>query len=126
MRSFTGHSDWIFCLQVSGGIIASGSSGKMIIHKVEDGYIVKEISAHLNWIDTVAFNKDGTMLASGSDDCTCKVWDTESWEELKEIRHPNIVKKVGFTEDNILVTGCSDNVIRMFDACFNEIVVQGV
>ena len=65
------------------------------------------------------------MLASGLDDKTCKVWDTGKWELLKEIPHPDAIMKVRFTEDNKLVTGCEDNVIRTFDTNFNEIVVKG-
>ena len=109
-----------------GGLLASGSAGgKIIIHNTEDGSVVKEVAAHSDWIRTVEFSKDGLMLASGSNDNTCKVWDTGKWELLKEIPHPNAVKKVRFAEDNKLVTVCCDNVIRTFGIDFNEIVVQG-
>ena len=110
---------------MSGGLLASGSRGKIIIHNTEDGSIVKEVSAHSDLIRTVEFSKNGLMLASGSDDTTCKVWDTGKWELLKEIPHTNWVMKVRFAEDNKLVTGCRDNVIRTFGADFNEIVGEG-
>jgi len=73
----------------------------------------------------VEFSKDGLLLASGSYDKTCKVWDTGKWELLKEIPHPYYVMKARFAEDNKLVTGCRDNVIRTFGTDFNEIVVEG-
>ena len=111
---------------MSGGLLASGSAGgKLIIHNTEDGSIVKEAAAHSDWIYSVEFSKDGLLLASGSSDNTCKVWDTGTWELLKEIPHPNGVAKVRFAEDDKLVTGCYDNVIRTFGTDFNEIVVEG-
>ena len=126
MNSFSGHDCGILCLSLSGKLLASGSSdGKIIIHNTEDGSVVKEVAAHSNYIRTVEFSKDGLMLASGSDDNTCKLWDTGKWELLKEISHPRGVMKVRFAEDNKLVTGCDDNVIRMFGTDFNEILVQG-
>ena len=65
------------------------------------------------------------MLASGSNDHNCKVWGTRNLEILKEIPHANSVTKVTFAEDNKLLTGCFDNVIRTFDTDFNEIVANG-
>ena len=110
---------------MSGGLLASGSLRKIIIHNTEDGSIVKEVAAHSDWIRTVEFSKDGLMLASGSCDRTCKIWDTRNWELLKEIPHPHYVTKARLAEDNKLVTGCRDNVIRTFGTDFNEIVVEG-
>ena len=107
-----------------GGLLASGSSGKIIIHNTEDGSIVKEIAAHYVDIYSVDFSNDGLMMASGSTS-RAKVWDTRTWELLKEIPHPHIVMKVKFAEDNKLVTCCYDNVIRTFDTDFNEILVEG-
>ena len=110
---------------MSGGLLASGSAGgKIIIHNTEDGSIVKEVATHSDWIRTVEFSKDGLMLASGSDDNTCKAWDTGKWELLKEIPHPHYVMNVRFAEDNKLVTGCYNNVIRTFGTDFNEILVE--
>ena len=113
------------CLSLSGGLLASGSNRKIIIHNTEDGSIVKEVAAHDSWIRTMEFSKDGLMLASGSYDKTCKVWDIGKWELLKEIPHPDTVTKVRFAEYNKLVTCCYDNVIRTFDTDFNEIVMEG-
>ena len=126
LNSFSGHEREILCLSLSGGLLASGSAGgKIIIHNTEDGSIVKEVEAHSRFIYSVEFSKDGLMLASGSYDSTCKVWDTTTWDLLKEIPHPDVVAKVRFAEDNKLVTGCYNNVIRTFGTDFNEIVVEG-
>ena len=125
MNSFSGHHYRVLCLSLSGGLLASGAYGKIIIHNTEDGNIVKEVAAHSDYIRTVEFSTDGLMLASGSYDKTCKVWDTRTWELLKEIPHPDGVAKVRFAEDNKLVTGCWDNVIRTFGTDFNEIVAEG-
>ena len=43
------------------------------LHKVEN--------AHSDIISSVAFNKDGTQIVSGSSDKTIKVWDAGEWRE---------------------------------------------
>ena len=40
---------------------------------------------------------------------------------LKEIAHPGAVMTVQFTEDDRIVTGCYDGVIRTFDAVYEQV-----
>ena len=83
----------VSCIAISldGKIIISGSLEKLIVHNVDDGTIFREIEAHADNINSVAFNKDGSLLASGSDDCVCKVWKVSDWSVLNEIEHPHYV-----------------------------------
>ena len=37
--------------------------------------MAENTSAHSGYINSVAFNHDGTKIVSGSDDKTIKVWD---------------------------------------------------
>jgi len=43
----------------------------------------EKTSAHSDWIQSVAFSPDGTMIVSGSDDQTIKVWDSGAPEPSK-------------------------------------------
>ena len=52
----------------------------------------------------------------------CRVFGTENWEILKEIKHASDVASVQFTEGNGIVTGCGDNVIRTYDS--NYLLVE--
>ena len=69
----------------------------------------------------MSFSIDGSKLVSGSDDGTCKIWDTKEWIMLKKIAHPSILWTVQFTEDDRIVTGCYDGVIRTFDAAYEQV-----
>jgi len=101
--------------------IASGDrGGKIVVHSVADGTVLKEIQAH-DWIRQISFSRDGSRLVSGSNDRMCKVWDTKEWIMLKEIAHPRDVLTVQFTEDDRIVTGCYDGVIRTFDATYEQV-----
>ena len=65
-NSFPGHDDRVLCLSLSGGLLASDSNEKIIIHNTEDGSIAREVAAHSDYIRTMEFSRDGLMLASGS------------------------------------------------------------
>jgi len=43
---------------------------------------IKTLSEHTAWIRVVNFNKDGSLFASGSDDNTVKLWNSETFECL--------------------------------------------
>ena len=44
-------------------------------------YIYK-LTGHSKFINSIRFSPDGKFLASGSKDCTLKVWDLEEQKEL--------------------------------------------
>ena len=79
----------------------SGSCGRLLVHSVADGSVLKEIDAHEDWINSLAFSRDGTKLATGSNDRMCRVWDVGEWTVLKEIEHPAPVISVQFADDVI-------------------------
>ena len=46
------------------------------------GQIVHALEGHNDDIIGVDFSHGGTLLATGSDDATCRVWDTRTWETI--------------------------------------------
>ena len=43
-------------------------------------------TGHTSWARCVAFNADGSMLASGGNDSTLRVWDPDTGEELQKYK----------------------------------------
>ena len=43
---------------------------------------IATLTGHSNWVNSVAFNNTGTILASGSRDNTIKLWNVESQNEI--------------------------------------------
>ena len=122
LRAFdaSSHVDYIVCFAVSkNGEVASGSNGRIVIQN-KDAEVVHEIEAHEGCVRSIAFNEDGTKLASGSEDCSCKVWDANDGALVAEIPHADPIMQVQFSSGNTLVTACRNNVITTFGTNFEE------
>jgi WD40 repeat protein len=66
----------------------------------------------------VAFNRDGTRLATVSTDGTVKLWDATTGQEVLSLRgHSGGVVSLAFSQDgNLLTAGTSDGTIHVWDA----------
>jgi WD40 repeat protein len=72
---------------------------------------------HSGQVLTVAFSSDGSLLASGSDDKTIKLWNVASGRELRTLAgHSNAVESVAFSPDGkLLASGSDDKTIKLWD-----------
>ena len=98
-----------------------------LIEKLEsndnsDYYLFKILRAHILPLTNCAFNKQGDKFITGSYDRTCKIWRTETGEELLTLEvHRNVVYAIGFNNpwgDKIITGsfgafGLSDNYTRI-------------
>lgn len=88
----------------------------------------------------VAFSPDGKLLAAEAGDNTLHFWDAETGQEVGKLVHPGMVVSASFhpkgqlrarrgppdpaagLTEGLLVTGCNDNAIRVWDsATFKEV-----
>lgn len=77
----------------------------------------KVLSGHTNWIWSVAFNSDGTILSSSSEDRTIKLWDVNTCKLINTFTgHTGMVYSVAFSSDSrILASGSGDHSIKLWD-----------
>ncbi|KAG1860891.1 WD40-repeat-containing domain protein [Suillus subluteus] len=85
LKKMEGHRNKVLALAVSrddGQMIASGDEGGELTawHGETDETLTQPIKGHSNYIYSVDFSPDGTVLATGSGDYTTKFWFTKTWQ----------------------------------------------
>ena len=72
----------------------------MEIRDVASGRMVGELLGHENWIHSLAFNSDGSQLATGGWDGQVRIWNVATGDELARISgHEGAVLAVSFSPD---------------------------
>ena len=75
------------------------------------------MEAHFDVVNAVSFSPDGTLIVSGSDDRTLRVWNSLTGAEVSEMRgHRHAVQTVKFSPDGRrIISGSSDYTVRVWD-----------
>jgi WD40 repeat protein/tRNA A-37 threonylcarbamoyl transferase component Bud32 len=106
-------------------VAAEDSSCTAVVWDVATRTVVRRLKRHIDAVYTAAFSRDGTILATGSDDGTVQLWDTRTWDHLGELPHGVKVHAVVFTADGSrLACGCADTTIRIWDVARRQEVTE--
>jgi dynein assembly factor with WDR repeat domains 1 len=84
-----------------------------------DFFLFKVLRAHVLPLTNCAFNKSGDRFITGSYDRTCKVFDTDSGNELLNLEgHRNVVYAIAFNNPfgDKIVTASFDRSCKLWDA----------
>lgn len=106
---------WLWQSHLPAGAPATTASGDIGSH-------ISTFKGHQNWVCSVAFSPGGNYLASGSADCTVRLWDAHTGECLKVLAgHQNWVMSVAFSPDGTqLVSGSADRTMRIWEIASGE------
>ena len=101
-----------------GKLLAVPGGNAVFVFDARTGEFKRRLLGHTDRVVIVAFSGDGSLLASGSDDRTARVWQTSEWKEIENLKeHPDRVISLAFRPDgHVLAAGCADGSIRLWDA----------
>ena len=93
------------------------------------GSLLCTLEGHQGFVQAVALSSDGTMVVSGSDDKTLKVWNLAAGKALRTLEgHEGAVTAVALSEDaSIAVSASADRTLRVWDVATGKSlrVLQG-
>jgi WD40 repeat protein len=92
-------------------------SGDIITLDGNTGSQVAVFSGHTDWVRSVTFSSDGTLLVSGSDDETLKLWDIQTGGVIKTFYgHTHYVFSVSISFNHTTIaSGAHDNTLCLWD-----------
>jgi WD40 repeat protein/nucleoside phosphorylase len=98
-------------------LLATAHDGTIRLWDVKTGTELRVLQGHTGWVRSVAFNHDGSLLASGSDDTTVRLWDPLNGFERRVLEgHSQRVWSVAFNHDgSLLASGSEDTTVRLWD-----------
>ena len=85
---------------------------------------VRALAGHEGNVTGVAFNPEGTILATSGLDGTVRLWDVESWDEIALLTDQNAaLQGVDFSPDGrYVVTAGSDGIVRILIVSVEELM----
>jgi U3 small nucleolar RNA-associated protein 15 len=98
-------------------MVAGDNSGLIQIFDASSRAILRSFSEHsaaVHLVQFCAFNP--TMLVSGSDDCTVKLWDMPSEAALHTFECGDYVRSVSSSQSGLIAAGSYDGFVRVWNA----------
>ncbi|KAM0407432.1 hypothetical protein ACHAPD_012239 [Fusarium lateritium] len=81
------------------------------------GVVLQTLEGRTSSVNSVVFSNDGTLIASGSNDMTVKIWNVATGEEQRTLEgHTDSVRSVVFSKDGTLIaSGSYDKTVKIWN-----------
>jgi WD40 repeat protein/energy-coupling factor transporter ATP-binding protein EcfA2 len=102
---------------VSSTLLASGGRNHdVMLWSLSEEAEPVPLLGHVNSVNALAMEPNGTLLASGSDDRTVRLWDLDSGDSEELIGHTQGVLAVAFSPDGkLLASGDAEGEVLLWD-----------
>ncbi|XP_074846616.1 jouberin isoform X2 [Carettochelys insculpta] len=120
-----------FCIRFShdGKTLAAACAGRdgypIILYEIPSGQYLRKFYGHLNIVYDLCWSKDNEYLLTASSDGTVRMWkiETQATTSVRVFPHPSFVYTAKYhpVADYLVVTGCYDSVIRVWNTKVKEI-----
>jgi WD40 repeat protein len=99
----------------SGGMASASNIFDVRVREATTGHLIRVVQNHQWPISGVAFSPDGRYLASGGSDCTVRICDWKTGEQLPVLQHAGRVAGVAFSSDGEWLASASwDRTIKIW------------
>ncbi|XP_069462846.1 jouberin [Ambystoma mexicanum] len=97
----------------------------VFLYEIPTGRYLQELHGHLNIVYDICWSRDDENLLTASSDGTARMWKMEAkvTSALKVFPHPSFVYTAKYhpVADYLVVTGCYDSVVRVWNVMAKEI-----
>jgi WD40 repeat protein len=98
----------VYAVALSKDRIAAAVGRDVYVLDVETGDRIALMEGHSSNVLTIAFSSDGSLIASGSEDTTIRVWNAEAGKEIHRLDgHTQLVCSVAFSPDSQWIASAS-------------------
>jgi len=117
--------DYTESLAYHNNTIATGLHNGIIIFNASTGSQTAVLPGHTDYVISLAFSSDGTLLVSGSSDKTVKLWDVQTGGVVKTFYgHTESILSVSISVTNTMIaSGSRDETIRLWNIGTGECLV---
>ena len=106
------HHKWVRCLDwsVRGDLAVGCGGGEAAVWR--GGSTRVDLKGHNSDILAIKFAKDGSLVATGSWDSTCRVWEATTGQLVRKVNCGSPVSALVWTGERSFVRGCSNGGIQ--------------
>lgn len=110
----------------AGKVIAAGSEDQILLFDSATGRLLKQCGPRSVGAISLAYNSDGTKLASSHLDHSVRLWNAETGAEQRSalvMKHDNIAQSVDFSPDgHRLISAGQDGSVRLWDPGTGDLI----
>ena len=105
------------CFSPNGqGFATAASNGDVCLWQAADAEKRLVCQGHTGWVHAVAFSPDSSLVISGSEDATIRIWDTQTGQCLRSLSLGIWVWSVAISPDgHALASGSNDGLVCLWD-----------